>query len=391
MARGDGDRGRARATLHQAEPQAVTFVELFFDLVFVFAVTQLTATTAEHLDAPGVGRSLVVFWLVWWAWTQFTWTLNPADTEHPLVRAWTLAAAGIALVMAASVPRAFDDQALWFALPYLAIRAIGLALQVRVGLEAAEGPSISLRWVWTSLVGLGLVLVGALVGPDARPWVWLAAIVADLLAAGVGAASDEWDLAAGHFSERHGLFVIIALGESLILAASAIAGEDRSGHLVATAGAAILVACLLWWTYFGWLKEALEEGFAASSTAERGPMARDAYSFLHFPLIGGIIAFAVAVEEVMVHPDEPASARVIAALAVGVGLFVGCSAASHRRITGTLLTARLAIAAPTLVAIVALGGLVPVWPLLAAAVGLLAIVVVEERTHRPDRSSVTFE
>jgi low temperature requirement protein LtrA len=385
-------RTKPRARLHQPEPQAVTFVELFFDLVFVFAVTQLTATTAEHLDAPGLGRSLVVFWLVWWAWTQFTWTLNPADTEHPAIRAWTLAATGAAFVMAASVPRAFEGDPLWFALPYLTIRLIGLGLQVRVSTEAdADRPGISMRWVGTSMIGLALVLAGALVEPGPRVWVWVAAIAADLFAAALGGSSESWDLAPGHFSERHGLFVIIALGESLILGASAISGEERGAELVLTAGASLLVACLLWWTYFGWLKEATEKAFAATTLAERGPAARDAYSFGHFPLIGGIIGFAVAVEEILLHPDEPAEAAVVVALAVGIGLFVGCSAAAFRRVTGVLLVERLVIAAVTMLAIGALGSLDPIWPLLAAAAGLLAIVLVEERTHRSHETALELD
>jgi low temperature requirement protein LtrA len=384
--------GRPRTRLHQPEPQSVTFVELFFDLVFVFAVTQLTKTTAEHLDPAGIGRSLTLFWLVWWAWTQFTWTLNPADTEHPAVRAWTLAATGAAFAMAASVPRAFESDPLWFAVPYLVIRLIGLGLQVRVGLEVDDGaPGVSMRWVWMSLVGLALVLAGGFVDADVRVWVWIAAIAADLLAASIGASDEEWDLATGHFSERHGLFVIIALGESLILAASAIAADERSADLVAASGASLLVACLLWWTYFGWLKEALEHGFAATSTADRGATARDAYSFLHFPLIAGIISFAVAVEEILLHPERPAEPEVVAALAVGIALFVGCSAASCWRVTGTVLVPRLAITAAIVAAVALLGSLDPVWPLLAVAAGLLILILVEERTHRSSASAVTID
>jgi low temperature requirement protein LtrA len=123
------------ARLHAPEAQPVTFVELFFDLVFVFAVTQVTALTAENLDVGGVARSTVVFWLVWWAWTQFTWTLSPADTQHTVVRALTLVATAAAFVMASSITRAFEHEVLWFAVPYVLIRALGLGLQVRIDKE----------------------------------------------------------------------------------------------------------------------------------------------------------------------------------------------------------------------------------------------------------------
>jgi low temperature requirement protein LtrA len=126
---------RRRGNYRAAGPQSVTFVELFFDLVFVFAVTQLTVLTAHDLTPDGILRSILLGWLIWWAWTQFTWTLNPADTTHPVVRIVTLAATAVALVMAASVPRAFAEDALWFAAPYVVVRVLGLGLQVRVELE----------------------------------------------------------------------------------------------------------------------------------------------------------------------------------------------------------------------------------------------------------------
>ena len=106
-----------RRSLRASEPQAVTFVELFFDLVFVFAVTQITALTAHDLTVGGVLRSILLFWLIWWAWTQFTWTLNPADTTHTGVRVLTLAATATAFVMATSIAHAFAEDGLWFAIP----------------------------------------------------------------------------------------------------------------------------------------------------------------------------------------------------------------------------------------------------------------------------------
>jgi low temperature requirement protein LtrA len=364
--------------LHAPEAQAVTFVELFFDLVFVFAVTQVTALTAHHLDAAGVARSGVLFWLIWWAWTQFTWTLSPADTQHPRVQALTLLATGLAFVMAASVSHAFAEQAFWFAIPYVLIRLIGVGLQVRIDHErAGEGVGISMAWVYTSVAGLVVVLAGAAASSSIRPWIWLSAIAVDVVAAGVSGKNAVWDLNAAHFSERHGLFVIIALGESLIVAGTAIAEEARTADLVLAAGAALVVACLLWWTYFGWLKEAMEEGFEAVAPERLGPTARDAYSLGHFPLICGIIGFAAAVEEIVVHPTDPASGAVVAALAVGIVLFVGSSAFAYWRTTGRLLLPRLAIIAVTAAVVALVASAAPVWPLAVVAAGLLAIVVVE--------------
>ena len=136
--------------------------------------------------------------------------------------------------------------------------------------------------------------------------------------------------------------MIIAIGESLIVAGTAVANDERSLALASAAVVAIVVASLLWWTYFGWLKEALEHRYAAAPPERLGPLARDAFSLAHFPLIAGIVGFAVAIEEIAAHPDEPAPAAVLASLGIGVTLFVACSALSYRLLGGRILGPRLA-------------------------------------------------
>jgi low temperature requirement protein LtrA len=290
--------------------------------------------------------------------------------------------------MAASVQRAFGDDALWFAIPYVLVRILGLGLQVLVELERV-GVSHSgvIRWVSLSSIGLVLVLIGAAVDPAARPWIWLLAILSDIVAAAIAGRNTAWDLDAGHLSERHGLFVIIAIGESLIIAGTAVANDERTFALASAAVAAILVAALLWWTYFGWLKEALEEAFAAAPPERNGPLARDAFSLAHFPLIGGIVGFAVAIEEIGAHPDEPASAAVLASLGVGVSLFVASSALSLRLCGGGILGARLAFLAAMLVGLVVVAPMAPFWPLLVVAAALLGIVLVEGAGPETERAA----
>jgi low temperature requirement protein LtrA len=386
---GVGTGAGRRRGVRASQAQGVAFVELFFDLVFVFAVTQLTAQTAHDLAPEGVLRGVLVGWLIWWAWTQFTWTLNPADTTSDRVRILVLAATAAAFVMAASVPRAFTDEALWFALPYLVVRLLGLGLQVFVEIER-EGVNHAAvyRWAGASLVGLVLVLVGALVEPGPRSVIWLGAIAADFAAATIAGRAATWDLNVSHLTERHGLFVIIALGESLIVAGAAIAGAEVSSGLILSVGAAIVVACLLWWTYFGWLKDALEHRFAAAGPERLGPLARDAFSFAHFPLICGIVGFAVAVEETVAHPDDPMTGPVLAALGIGVALFVASSALSLWRLGGPVLVVRLAALAVMVAALVVVAAIAPppVVPLGTVAVVLLGIVVTEAVAppdHRP--------
>jgi low temperature requirement protein LtrA len=368
-------RGRS---LHAPEAQSVTFVELFFDLVFVFAVTQVTALTAHELTPEGVLRSILLFWLIWWAWTQFTWTLNPADTTHPWVRVVTLAGAAAAFVMAVSVPRAFAEDGLWFAVPYLVVRVLGLGLQVGVELEReSESHAGIWRWAGFSSIGLGLVLAGAIADPELRPWLWVAAILADLVSTQVAGGAQNWDLNPAHVAERHGLFVIIALGESLIVAATGVAGEERTAGLVGVAAGALAIACLLWWTYFGWLKDALEHRLAAAAPEHLGRLTRDAYSLSHFPLVLGIIGFAAAIEEMVLHPDEHAEPAVVAALGIGVALFVGFSAVSYWRLSGRVLAMRLGLLVVMVPLLVVVAPLAPVWPLAVVAVVLVGMVVAE--------------
>jgi low temperature requirement protein LtrA len=367
---------RIRASLASPGDQGATFVELFFDLVFVFAVTQITHYAASHLDAAGVSRSILVFWLVWWAWTQFTWALNAADTDHHHVRLWTLVSTGVAFVMAASVEQAFGEGALWFALPYVLVRLLGLGLYRRVAHTQAQAAAIHAFALW-SLSGFAAVLIGALLDPSVRSWAWLAAIALDLLAARIGAQRGGWDLNPKHFAERHGLFVIIALGESLIVAGAAVASEARTPELVRVGALAVAATCLLWWSYFGWVKDVLEHRLATAIDEDRSTMARDVYSLAHFPLVCGIIAYAVGVEGVLSDPDGPVALGVALALAAGVLLFVGSTAWALRRSAGKLLVPRLVCLTVIAAALWQSASRSGVTVLSALCLGLVIIVAVE--------------
>lgn len=369
--------GHGRTSVRAGYEQGATFVELFFDLAFVFAVTEVTAFTTHHLDAAGVARAALVFWLIWWGWTQWTWALNPADTNHTAVRVGTLVATGLAFLMAASVDQAYGDNVLWFAVPYIAIRLVGLGLYAWVASESADQKAAVIAFASLSLTGLLAVLAGALVDPPARSWLWLAAVLLDLGAAARAGSFRGWDIHPGHFAERHGLFVIIALGESLIVAGTTVASEDRSGELIAVAVAVVTVACLLWWTYFGWVKDALEDRLVGSSGPAQSRLARDVYSFLHFLVIGGVVGFAVGVEEIVAHPDEALPDEVLAALIVGVALFVGVTAIAYLRASGRVLVPRVLILAIGLTVAVLVANDRPVWSLLGIAVTLFVVVIAE--------------
>ena len=371
---------RPRASWVATSPQNVTFVELFFDLVFVFAFTGITSLVREHLTLLGVAHGALVFWLVWWAWTQFTWTLNPADTNHPAVRNITLAAAAAAFFMAEAVPAAFADGGLMFAIAYAVVRLLGLGLQLRVAYRADfRTPLVTFAGI--SVAGILIVLAGGLVDSPWREWLWLLAIAIDLLAAEL-AAGGEWELHAAHFAERHGLVVIIVLGESLVAAGLGlrIGGNDAASHIVAAT--AVLLICSLWWLYFGCVKDWLEHGLAEAGRM-RGVYARDVYSFGHVPIVAGVVAIAVAIEEAVAHPGTPLHPQVTTALVAGTALYLFGMAYGiwkTRTVSAMLWIVAAFVAAG---AMLITQGRAPAVPLVVTAVVLLSLIAVapKPRSH----------
>lgn len=359
--------------IRAAESQGATFVELFFDLVFVYAVTQLASVVLHDLSWAGVGRAALLFWLVWWAWTQFTWTLNLANTENNWVRLLTLVATAIAFFLAQSIPDAFAGAGAWFGISYVMVRLIGLGVHgwVLTG-DDEQRPSWA-RFASASMIGLGLAVIGGLVAPDVRPWVWLVVIIADLASAAF-AGRGVWDLDTDHFTERHGLIVIIALGESLIAAGVATTGLERDLVFAVTAAGAVAATCALWWTYFGSLHGRMGDRMEAEDAQHRGSFARDVYSFWHAAVIAGVIGIAVGFEEAIAHPAEMLEPGPAAALTVGAALFLGGLGAAVWRAglpeaaRPRWVTAGLALAATPLVSRVSPGRVM--WGLAALAVGL---------------------
>ena len=371
------------------EGQEVSFVELFFDLVFVFALTQVTGLVALGVTAAAVARATLVFWMVWWAWTQFTWALNPADTRGGLVRVATLAASAAAFVMAVGLDEAFGSGGLWFIIPYVAVRAVGIGIQLLVAAGDAEEWASVRRFAAASVAGIVIALAGGAMAPAARPWVWLAAAVVDVATVGVAGRNTGWALRAAPFAERHGLFVIIALGESLVAAGSAAAARPLTLETMVVAVGVVVLVCLLWWSYFGWIKEALEARLEAADEVARAVLARDAYSLWHFPVVAGVVGIAVGAEAMVAHPTTPLHVGTLVAFGCGLALFVGGTAAAWWRASGHVLTGRLAALAVGLGGLAVVRDAAPVWVLTVAAVAAAAVVAAEsEAGRRPSRPAL---
>ena len=371
-----------RPSIVSPEDQGATFVELFFDLVFVFAITQVTHYAAHHLDVRGIMRATLVFWLIWWGWTQFTWALNAANTDHHHVRLGTLVSTGVAFVMAITVERAFAEPAvaIWFGLAYVAVRLLGLGLYYQVLASDADQRTAVVRFTILSATGLTCVVIGSLLDPSMRHWLWLAAIGFDMWAAWMAGNRDTWRVHPGHFAERHGLIVIIALGESLIVSGSALASEP-SARLLATGAIAVLMTCLLWWTYFGWVREVMEAELVRQQGRARTMLARDAYSFWHFPLISGIIALAVGFEASL-HPDDFTLSQVAVAVGTGLSLFLVSTAGALWRSVRCVLWNRLIILGLTLAALTWIPRVNLQHVLGIGCAGLAVIIGIEQITVR---------
>ena len=363
-------------SLVSPDDQRVTFVELFFDLVFVFCITQVVTLLHGHVDLHSTGSALLVFWLIWWAWTQFTWALNAANTDHPRVQIATLLATTIAFFLAVGIPRALNSGAVWFAICYIAVRTLGLLVYIWV----AWTDPLQRRAVRTfslfSFAGLAAVAIGALAGGGAQYGWWAFAIVLDLVAAGFAARLEGWNIHPDHFVERHGLIVIIALGETLIVAASGLIAAPPSPLAVLTGALAVAVTSGLWWCYFRNVRSVFEHALARHEGNARSSLARDIFSVMHFPMLFGVIVMAAATEAALAHPDEPLAADLRIALGGGAVLFICGTAAAMWRATGRPQIWRFVLA-PAAAAMVFLAGAAPAVGLAILLALLVAIAAIE--------------
>ena len=325
----------------------VTTLELFFDLVFVFGFTQITGAVADDPTAEGVARGVLVFAVLWWAWGSYAWLTNTVRTGDTAPRLVVLAAMGAMLVTALAVPTAWEDGGVAFALGYLVVMALHTALFALAG----ENPELTrraiLRLAPTNLAA-ALLLVGAgLADGTTQTALWVSAIVLSYLGPYITGVAG-FTVHPAHFAERHGLIVLIALGESVVAIG---AGGDDIIIDWSLAGTVVVVMALiagLWWDYFTDDADAGERALVTAEGPERARLARDVYSYLHIPLVLGIVLAAVGIHEALVHDSEPLDQVVAAAFAGGVALFfAGLAAIRLRRgdHPGVLCLVAIAVAA----------------------------------------------
>jgi low temperature requirement protein LtrA len=369
------------------EERRTSPLELLWDLVFVFAVTQVTALLTKHLTWSHFGQSMLVLALIWWAWSAFVWAANAQSTRAPAMRLCLLTAAVFIMISGLAVPEAFGARATLFAVAYTVVRLLHLALYADASRKGNASWSAIAGFGTTVLIGMALLIIGSFLHGAARALFWLAAVAIDY-------AGPAWltrerlrglqRVAVAHFAERYSLFVIICLGESIVAIGVGSRGEPLDVALVAAVSLGLLIAIGLWWTYFDRFAETAE----ARLREHDDPVlaAADAYSYLHLVIVAGIIIFAVGINFVVHSVDKPLPGGPRLALCGGVALYLVGHVAFRMRMIGEFGYEK-AVVAVALVILYAASGGIPAWTLAGAVTVLLAVLcAVETIRDHPART-----
>jgi low temperature requirement protein LtrA len=370
--------------------QRVTPLELFFDLVFVFAITQVTSLMAADPTWAGIGRGLLVLAAVWWAWTAYAWLTNSLEPEELSVRVAMFAAMAAMLVVALAVPEAFDDHGVLFGVAYLAVRLLQLVLYAIPGKEDRDLGDAIQRYARSAMVGSALLIAAGFFDGEKQAALWIGALAIDYFGV-LGGRSQGWRVSPAHFAERHGLIVIIALGESLVAVGIGAAGIPLGFGVVAAAVLGIAVISALWWAYFDVIAVMGQRQLSERSGAVQAALARDYYSYLHLPLIAGIVLFALGAEKTLENVEDPLATVPAVALCGGLALYFFSHVAFRLRIARSFGPGRSA-------ATIILFALIPV-ALEVPALGALALValvccsliVYDVVRYREDRAQVRLK
>jgi low temperature requirement protein LtrA len=347
------------------ETERVTPLELFFDLVFVLAITQCTTLMADDPTWAGLVRGLLVLGVLWWSWVGYAWLTSVVDPEEGAVRLVMFAAMAALLVVALCVPGAFGDDALLFACAYGVVRFSQIGL---FWIASRENPGLRqsvLGLAGGTAVGVGLLLAASGLDGWAQGLVWALALALDM-AEPFFFGSEGWSLEhPGHFAERHGLIIIIALGESIV-AIGIGAGVAVDFGVVAAATLGIAAAAALWWLYFDVVALVAERSLARLPAGrERNERGRDSYSYLHFPMVAGIVLLALGLKKTVGDVEHELGTVVASAMLGGAAIYLLAHVAFRLRNIGSLNRQRL-VCAIALVALI---------PLLARIPALLALAI----------------
>jgi low temperature requirement protein LtrA len=374
----------ARATRLQAvlrEKQSVTPLELFFDLVFVLALTQCTALMAGDPTWEGVARGMLILGVLWWSWVGYAWLTSVVDPEEGVVRIAMFVSMAALLVAALCVPAAFGESALLFAGAYAIVRIAHIVLFFAACRDDPQLRHSVIGLAGSTAIGVGLLVAASFADGALQGALWALALTLDMGGPYLFGA-EGWKLMPAHFAERHGLIVIIALGESIVaigVGTEALAGIDAGVVAAAVLGTA--VAAALWWLYFDVVALVAERRLTkAAAGRERNEIARDSYSYLHFPMVAGIVLLALGLKKTLEHVEDPLATVPAAALLGGTAVYLLGHVAFRWRNVHRFSFARL-ICAVVLAALLPAAVALPALATLAILAALLSALIAFETLY----------
>jgi low temperature requirement protein LtrA len=360
----------------------VTPLELFFDLVFVLAITQCTALMAAAPTWSGLGKGLLLLALLWWAWVGYAWLTSVVDPEEGVVRFAIFGAMAALLVVALCVPEAFGDLAGLFVGAYAIVRYAQLVLFTVASRDEPALRRSVLGLVVSTSLGIGLLAAGAIAGGSVQVVLWVLALALDMGGPYLF-GSEGWKLVPGHFAERHGLIVLIALGESIV-AIGVGAGSNVDAGIVVAAVLGTAVAAGLWWLYFDVVAlVAVRRLSNAAEGRERNEIARDSFSYLHFPMVAGIVLLALGLKKTLAHVDDPLKLVPAVATLGGTALYLLAHVAFRWRNVHRFNGQRL-LCALALLALIPVAVELPALATLGIIVALLVALIAYEAVHFAD-------
>jgi low temperature requirement protein LtrA len=354
--------------------QRVTPLELFFDLVFVFAFTQVTGLMSHDPSWDGLGQGLLVLALVWWAWGAYAWLTNEVDPDEELARIVVFISMAAMLIAALAIPNAFGDEGVVFGVAYFLVRFLHIFFWAYATDEVTVVQAVRSLAV-TALPAPALIILAGTLDGGAQTSLWIVALIIDFsgpLIFGV----DNYKVSPSHFAERFGLIVIIALGESIVAIGVGAAGISLDADVIIAAVAGVATAV------------AAERRFHAAEGAERNRIARDSYSYIHLLLIAGIVLLALGIKKTLAHVDEPLDTVPAVALCGGAALYLVGHVLFRWRNIHSLNSQRLLTAVICLALIPLATAADAVWALVAIALALIGLIAYEALRFRETRSRI---
>ena len=382
--------GRRRLTTALREGEQVSPLELFFDLVFVLAITQCTQLMSNHPTWEGLARGLLVLGLLWWSWVGYAWVTSVVDPEDDAVRLVVFAAMAGLLIVALAVPAAFDDLGVTFALAYGVVRYGQLGLFL---LASRDNPALRhsvLTLAGSTTAGVAILVGGTFFDGGAQAAIWAVALALDM-AGPYFFGSEGWRLVPAHFAERHGLILIIALGESIVAIGVGV-GDGLSFGQGAAAVVGIALAAAMWWLYFDVVALVAARRLEQAEPGRvQNEMARDSYSYLHFPMVAGIVLVALGMKKTLENVEDPLATVPAFALLGGLAAYLLGHVSFRYRHIRTLNTRRTVLAG-LLLAFLPVATEIPAIATVAvvAAVAWL-LIIVETRSYGEGRGRVRHE